>query len=290
MVRLFALILLACGGAEAQQPIANQDTPTTAPAVELRVAATVNSESIYVAEVEQRVRQSLGGRDATPQARVLLQAEALRQLIERQMVLASLEERGEAASVQEVDLEVRRLSDDLARQEKTLDDYCRAQEIQEPILRQQLRWQLSWKRCLSKYLTDENLQRYFDRHRREFDGTTLRVAQVLLKSEAVEKQSAAPAEQLLARARQIRQEILSGKITFADAARKYSQSPSSGSGGQLDWISCDGPMPDFFTRAAFALEVGGISEPIVSPYGVHLIQCLEIKPGEKTWLDARETD
>ncbi len=220
--------------------------------------------------------------------RILLRAEALQQLIDRQLAWESLGERGEAANAQEVDIEIERLKADLARQEKSLDDYLKSQEIQEPVLRQQLGWQLSWQRCLAKYLTDENLQRYFDRHRRDFDGTTMRVAQVLLQRQPAAQQDAVSPEQLLTRAREIRQEVLAGTITFADAARKYSESPSGRSGGQLDWISRDGPMPDVFTRAAFELEAGGISEPIVSPYGVHLIQCLEVAPGDKTWRDARD--
>ena len=116
----------------------------------------------------------------------------------------------------------------------------------------------------------------------------MRVAQVLLQRQPAAQQDAVSPEQLLTRAREIRQEVLAGTITFADAARKYSESPSGRSGGQLDWISRDGPMPDVFTRAAFELEAGGISEPIVSPYGVHLIQCLEVAPGDKTWRDARD--
>jgi ABC-type antimicrobial peptide transport system permease subunit len=41
-------------------------------------------------------------------------------------------------------------------------------------------------------------------------------------------------------------------------------------------------MPETFSRAAFTLDKGQVSEPIRSPSGVHLITILDIKPGTKT--------
>jgi parvulin-like peptidyl-prolyl isomerase len=46
-------------------------------------------------------------------------------------------------------------------------------------------------------------------------------------------------------------------------------------------------MPEVFSATAFALDPGEISQPVVSPFGVHLIKCLAIKPGEQTWQDVR---
>ena len=191
--------------------------------------------------------------------------------------------------MQEVDVELGRLKEKLARQEETLSDYLQAEGIDQSILRQQLLWQLSWQRCLAKYVTPENLQRYFERHRRDFDGTSMRVAQVLLQSQKEAAEYATTdLSSVVARAQQIRQEIVTGKISFAEAARRYSQSPSGPSGGELGWISHDGPMPPSFTDAAFQLQVGEISRPLTTGYGVHLIKCLEIKPGDKSWQEARD--
>ena len=217
----------------------------------LDVAATVDDVPVLVADVELRVRQSLGDRTATEQTRALLQAEALERLIDQQKVLVQLQKRGEACTEQELEMEMRRLQDELARQEKTLDDYCLSLQIPRSSLRRMLQWQLSWKRCRSKYLTEANLQRYFDRHRKEFDGTTMRVAQVLLKPDRDADRS-----QLIERATEIRSEIVSGKITFADAARTYSQSPSGREGGQLDWISRQAPMPEFFSQGRLPARRG----------------------------------
>jgi hypothetical protein len=46
-------------------------------------------------------------------------------------------------------------------------------------------------------------------------------------------------------------------------------------------------MDEDFAAAAFALEPGQISEPVLTRYGAHLIQVTEIRPGKKTARDVR---
>ncbi|MEN7526805.1 MULTISPECIES: peptidylprolyl isomerase [unclassified Cupriavidus] len=58
---------------------------------------------------------------------------------------------------------------------------------------------------------------------------------------------------------------------FADAARRYSQDGSAQQGGELGWISPGELVPEF-EQAMNRLRPGEISEPVVSQFGVHLIQ------------------
>jgi hypothetical protein len=248
------------------------------------VAATVDGVDIYVAQVNQHVQRVLGTRAVDESARQRLQAESLDQLVKQQIVLTALEKRGEACSAQQLDLALARFRDELGRQEKTLEEYCRAQGVPVAGLERTMRWQLSWSSYLQKTLTDAYLQQYFADHRADFDGTKMRVAQILLvwPDDATER---AKVEQ---QAQTIRADILAGKISFAAAARQYSASPSGRAGGALEWISRHEPMPEFFAQAAFRLATGEISPPVTSPLGVHLIQCVEIEPGQQTWQAVRD--
>ena len=45
-------------------------------------------------------------------------------------------------------------------------------------------------------------------------------------------------------------------------------------------------MPPTFSKAAFELDEGEISRPVATPFGVHLIKCLELKEGKTGWRDA----
>ena len=94
-------------------------------------------------------------------------------------------------------------------------------------------------------------------------------------------------EAVIERAETLRQQIDSGDVTFAEAARQHSSSPTASQGGELGSIGRHHPMPEPFSKAAFDLQKGEISSPVVTPFGVHLILCQEILPGKKTWQDAR---
>ncbi len=58
---------------------------------------------------------------------------------------------------------------------------------------------------------------------------------------------------------------------FAELAKKYSQDPGTArNGGELPWIQPGQTLKEF-EDAAYALEVGEMSEPVQSPVGYHII-------------------
>ncbi|MDQ2780582.1 MAG: peptidylprolyl isomerase [Pseudomonadota bacterium] len=83
---------------------------------------------------------------------------------------------------------------------------------------------------------------------------------------------------------EFRQEIESGKARFEDIARRYSEDGSASSGGDLGWSS-PGVMVPEFEKAMDALPIGGVSQPVQSRFGVHLIQVLERR---KTSIDTKQ--
>ena len=71
-----------------------------------------------------------------------------------------------------------------------------------------------------------------------------------------------------------RQQIESGRRGFEDVARQFSEDGSAPAGGDLGW-SAPGVMVPEFEEAMNALPLNGLSAPVVSRFGVHLIQVLE---------------
>ncbi|MGL5380016.1 peptidylprolyl isomerase, partial [Clostridium sp.] len=68
----------------------------------------------------------------------------------------------------------------------------------------------------------------------------------------------------------IREEIVAGNDTFEQAAMKYSSCPSKDQGGNLGAFGRGMMVPEF-EQAAFALEIGAVSEPVQTQFGFHLI-------------------
>ncbi len=58
---------------------------------------------------------------------------------------------------------------------------------------------------------------------------------------------------------------------FADLAKQYSSCPSSRSGGDLGSFGRGEMVPEF-DEAAFGLEVGEVSGPVETNFGIHLIK------------------
>ena len=71
-----------------------------------------------------------------------------------------------------------------------------------------------------------------------------------------------------------KRQIEIGSKSFEDIARQYSEDGSAASGGDLGW-SAPGVMVPEFEAAMNELALGGLSAPVVSRFGVHLIQVLE---------------
>lgn len=82
------------------------------------------------------------------------------------------------------------------------------------------------------------------------------------------------AELAARRLAEFKRSIESGKVTFEAVARENSEDGSASNGGDLGWSSPGGFVPEF-EEAMNALSLGGISGPVVSRFGVHLIQVLE---------------
>ena len=72
----------------------------------------------------------------------------------------------------------------------------------------------------------------------------------------------------------LRTQIERGQRKFEDVAREISEDGSASAGGDLGWASPGGFVPEF-EEAMARLPINGISAPVGSRFGVHLIQVLE---------------
>ena len=260
------------------------DPPTTKSIASDAVVARVGDEPIYQRELDRELAPAKNLLDPQAALPADVKERGLTQVIDRRLVLAYLIREKLAASEQDVDLEITRLKQQFAAQEKSLTEHLKSMGMTQQELRREIRWRLSWQRYLAGKLTDENLQKYFEKYRREFDGTELKVAHLLLKAAVDEPQAIEAARR---KAESIRADIEAKRATFADACRIHSQAPTAAAGGEIGFIRRSEPMPDAFSAAAFALDKKAVSQPIVTKFGVHLILVLDEKPGQTTWQECR---
>ena len=107
--------------------------------------------------------------------------------------------------------------------------------------------------------------------------------QELARFEAAEERSAAHIlfdEEGLEQAQAVRQRILDGELSFAEAAKEFSLDPGSAEqGGDLGYME-RGVLTGPFEDTLFAMQAGNISEPVRTEFGYHLIQLNDIRNTE----------
>lgn len=125
-------------------------------------------------------------------------------------------------------------------------------------------------------VSDREVEQYYQAHRQDFDR---RGVASLSYVEVPRIRNAADSAAARARAQEVRRELLRGADFAAVAQRESADSVSGAKGGDLGEVT-QNTFDSQFERAALALKPGQMSEPVLSPFGYHIIK-LESKSGAK---------
>jgi peptidyl-prolyl cis-trans isomerase SurA len=94
-------------------------------------------------------------------------------------------------------------------------------------------------------------------------------------------------QQAIARLAEFKQRIQAGRADFAQLAREHSQDASAAKGGDLGWANPGLFVPEF-EETLESLKPGQIADPIITRFGVHLVQVLERRQSTLSQRDQRE--
>ena len=106
------------------------------------------------------------------------------------------------------------------------------------------------------------------------DGAAPRVTQTRVRHILLRAAPPVTSEAAARRLAELKQQITTGGRRFEDLAREHSEDGSAPQGGDLGWANAGSLVPEF-EQAMNQLPPGGISDPVLSRFGVHLIQVLE---------------
>lgn len=152
------------------------------------------------------------------------------------------------------------------------DQILKQQGLSEADVQNILRQQIIIEKAVAPMVTvsDADIKAYFDKNHALLDKPEqVRARHILVADE----KTAALVESKL-----------KGGAKFDDLAKQYSTDPSTkDKGGELGFFG-HGQMVPAFEKAAFALPINGISPPVKSPFGWHVIQTEEKHPATKATL------
>ena len=116
------------------------------------------------------------------------------------------------------------------------------------------------------------------------DSAGVRVTQTRARHILLRPSPQLSAELAQQRLADMRAQIERGANNFEALARQYSEDGSAAQGGDLGWVNPGAFVPEF-EEALNRLPVGGLSQPVTTRFGVHLIEVVDRR---ETSLDAKQ--
>lgn len=285
---VFIVLAFVCLVSEGQDEVTQPRNRADTKAVEKTAAKTIVKTAAKVAEweiaesrVDRHLENAIGKRELSVDLLKRARAHACEQLVRRQVVYEYVKKYCPVPE-SEIRSELSILEANLAKVDQSIEDHLRKTRMSLAELKNEIVWKVAWGAYLKKKITEQSMKQYFQRNRKWFDGTEIRVAHILFKkSDEVAIQ--------MDMANNVRESIGAGETSWADAVQANSiATVSKKSAGDIGWIRYNEPMPTGFTKVAFQLELEQISEPVPSAFGIHLIKCLEIKAGKTKLADVED--
>ena len=262
----------------------------SAPAQEKNPAMLeVNGETIYAAEISmimQNIAAQIGGRENVQDEDQLVQM-ATQRAVEQTL----LAQEARRTNVQPSDLRLAEMMQGLEQQAggreqleanlaifgmtfQQLTDFVLEMELSRVLIKNQI--------VPTIQVTDEEVKTYYDENSELFDAEAQVRARHIIFNATLEADAKTVAE-ARTKAEAARKRALAGE-DFAELARELSEGPTAPNGGDLGFFA-QGQTAPAFSAAAFALEPGGISPVVRTPFGLHVIKVEEKRPAGHLPLD-----
>ena len=242
------------------------------------VIAVVNGENILRLELDkimEKIRNRVGkSRLYTVEKRIL--GDLVTQLLLKQFI----KKEGIQVAQSRIEEEIKKFRENLTKNPeakgKSLEVLLEEQGGGIGELRVALGISFSIDDYLDKSVTEDELKEYFNENIGVFSGETVTASHILLDTKNItdEDKLKEAKEKIL----KIKEELDNG-ADFAKLAEEKSDCPSAKKGGQLGTFGRN-EMVKEFTDAVFATDVNGISEPVKTQFGYHIIKVTDKQGGK----------
>ncbi len=272
-----AFAVVGCSGEQEEEPVT--DALQTDTGLTGGVAATVNGEEIeedkvtrYINnfrirggyEEEEAWKEYLKNYNYTPQS---LRDEVINTMIDQQLILQCADQRGVTTSDEEIDSYVQKMRDNYSSDEAWQTGLEGAGFEDEDAYREALRYSI----------LNQKLEEGFEAESEPDEAKLLESAQTSMTAYNGAKRSSHILfnKEDKEKAEEVLEQLRSGAIDFATAAKENSQDTGSAEkGGDVGWDK----LTTFVTEYQTALDgmgVGDISDLVESEYGYHIITVTE---------------
>jgi peptidyl-prolyl cis-trans isomerase C len=257
-----------------------------APAAD-KVAARVNGEDIPLAELQAVLDTRPSPVPVSKELQREMRKAAIEMLVDDLLMRQFLRRAVAPVDPMALQKEYDKLHEALKKQKKTMEQFLQEGKMTADMLRADIVARLQWKAYLEKSYAEAEMKSYYEANKVFFDNVLVRASHILVKVSA--NANAEDRQRARAKLDIIRQEILAGKITFEDAARKYSDCPSKDKGGDIGQFPYKLVVFESLARAAFAVKKGELTDIVSTENGLHLVKVTDRTAGEPSrFEDSRD--
>lgn len=236
-----------------------------------KVVATVNGEKILRKDLDKILDRFKN--HVNPAALVSLEQQITEQLVAQSLLRQFVREKNLTVSDEVVEKEIAKMRENIknnpATKDKTLEQFLEFQGSNIDELKTAIRMSAAIENCVSQGIDDKKTEEYFIKNISNFNGETVTASHILVDTKGMKTQE--ELDKAKAKAESIKKELDEG-ADFAELAKKYSDCPTGKTGGSLGSFPRHGVMVEAFADAAFAIEVGKVSDPVKTEFGYHLIK------------------
>jgi len=272
------------------------------------VAVIVNGVEITEAELQEIIKPQLEkmaqqGKQLPPAFAQAYEKQLRQQAIDRIIIGRLLEEKAKEANIVITEEEViNQIKSMLAAQRPplSLEEFkkTRAESGQSfDEVKEQIRKGMAYQKVVEAQwagkinITEEDAKKYYDENPTKFEAKEqVRASHILITPDTTDSEADPNQAKAEAKAKiQGLLEQIKGGADFAELAKANSDGPSAARGGDLDFFT-RGRMAAPFEKAAFALEVGKVSDIVETRFGYHIIKVTDRKdPGTTSFEQAKNS-
>ena len=254
-----------------------------------QVAATVDGEEISEQKVTDQIQQIrdqsglseeqewgtfLAQNDMTPTS---VRKQIIDTMVDDKLVVKGAQELGITVEDSEADEYVNQMKsnyNDDAAWKKALEQAGFTEDSYREVIKQSLYEQKANEHFEnSAEMTDQDYVSAAQQYASYYDGAK-RSSHILLKVD--NKSDAAAMAEAKSKAEAVLAQVNAGTLDFADASRQYSEDAgSAANGGDVGWDVMNSFVAEY-TDALDGLELGQVSGPVESEFGVHIIKVTDV--------------
>jgi len=236
-----------------------------------KVIATVNNEKILRKDLDKILDRFKN--HVNPAALTSMEQQITEQLMTQSLLRQFVLEKKLTVPDEVVEKEIAKMRDNIknnpATKDRTLEQFLEFQGSNIDELKIAINMSAAIESYVSKGVDDKKMEEYFIKNISNFNGETVTASHILVDTKGKKEQQ--ELDRARAKIESVKKELDEG-ADFAELAKKYSDCPTGKTGGDLGTFPRHGVMVEDFAKAAFAIEVGKVSDPVKTEFGYHLIK------------------